>query len=137
MTTENVISMDGRDERGRFAPGKTFGRPKGSKNKSSFKTLETLRTYGPKALEKLWQKLDEGDWRAIEFTLKTLLPSNRLIELYGMDADDIRTGIQDGDISPNEGKQLTETLVKLAEISDIAEMKAKIEELSRLINEKG
>lgn len=136
--TDNIARLPAipRDNSGRFAKGGP-GRLVGAKGKRTREALETIKSFGPEAMQQLWKQVQAGEQWAVLFVLNKILPTSRTIEFEGLDADDIRTGIQDGEISPLEGRQLTETLVKLAEISDIAEMKAKIEELSRLINEKG
>lgn len=136
--TDNIARLPAipRDAAGRFAKGGP-GRLVGAKGKRTREALETIKSFGPEAMQQLWKQVQAGERWAVEYVLNKILPTSRTIEFEDIEADDIKQALRVGDITTAEAKEMTAALSKLVEISEIAEMKAKIEELSRLINEKG
>lgn len=134
--TDNIRSLSdmGKDQRGRFASNaNNIGRPLGAKGKRNREMLVKLKDLAPKAFEKLIEALDRGDRYAVEYVLNRILPLSRTIEFEGVGVDDVKAALRDGDISTGEAKEISATLAKLDEISDLKTLRAKMEELEKLL----
>ncbi|WP_338608070.1 hypothetical protein V6617_16815 [Pelagibacterium nitratireducens] len=120
-----------RTPRGQFAKG-SGGRPHGVKGKKSREALEQVKSFGPDALAALRESVVAKERWAVEYVLNRLLPSSgRLIEFEDMTPEDVSGALKDGDISPVEAKDVAAALAKLAEVSDIEQLRERLDELEK------
>lgn len=124
-----------RVEAGRFAKGGA-GRPKGAKSKVNREALETIKSYGPLAMQKLYEAINVGERWAIEFVLTKILPVGRTVEFEDLTPDDITAALRAGDITLAEAKDASAALAKLAEVGELADIKDKLAELEQALNGK-
>jgi hypothetical protein len=135
---ENIRNLSdmGKDQRGRFASGpNNIGRPLGAKGKANREMLQNLKALGPKAFEKLCEALDRGERWGVEYILNRVLPLSRTIELEGTTVDDVKAALKNGDISTGEAKEMSATLAKLNEISDLDDLRERLSELEKLLQQ--
>ena len=59
------------DASGRFAKGNP-GRPKGAKGRQSRQVLEQVKSFGPNAIQALWEAVNLKERWAVEFVLSSL-----------------------------------------------------------------
>lgn len=131
------LTLVGRTASGRFGAGNP-GRPKGAKGRHSRMMLERVKAMGDDAMTALFEAVKRREKWAVEFVLLRILPNNaRSIEFEGMTPDDVSEALKNGDITPAEAKEIATALAKLMEISDVAELKAKLAELEQAVNAKG
>lgn len=123
-----------RDDRGRFAPGSP-GRLPGTRNRVSAQALRDVKSMADIAVAELRRRLAEHDWQAVLFVLDRALPKGRSVELDGVTPSDIASHLINGDITTAEAKDIAIALSKLAEIGEIAEIRAKIEALERMLSD--
>jgi hypothetical protein len=129
-----ILSESGRDPRGRFASvPANIGRPLGAKGQHNREMLRKVKELAPTALQKLSDALDRGERFAVEFVLNRVLPQSRTIDLEGATVDDVKAALQNGDISTVEAKEMSATLAKLNEISELSDLRARLEELEKLL----
>lgn len=122
-----------RNNDGRFAKGSP-GRIKGAKGKKSREALEAVKSFGPDALQKLWEAVHAGERWAIEFVLDKILPTSRTVEFDDVTPDDVTEALRNGDISASEAKDIATALAKLAEIGELAELKSRLSALEDAIH---
>lgn len=136
MTAVNIrtLSDANRDLLGRFSNGNP-GRPKGAKGKQSRQALETVKSFGQEALQKLSRAVADGERWAVEFVLEKILPTSRTIEFEDATPEDVTEALKAGDITAAEAKDIATALAKLSEISGLEEIKAKLAELEKAIND--
>lgn len=129
-----ILSESGRDPRGRFASVSTnIGRPLGAKGQYSREMLRKVKELAPTAFLKLCEALDRGERWGVEFVLNRVLPQSRTIELEGTTVEDVKAALQDGDINITEAKEMSVTLAKLNEISELNDLRGRITELEKLL----
>ncbi len=125
-----------RNNDGRFAKGGP-GRPVGAKGKKSREALESVKSFGPDALQKLWEAVQAGDRWAVEFVLDKILPTSRTVEFEDVTPDDVTEALRAGDITAAEARDVATALAKLAEIGELAEMKERIASLEKAVRDAG
>lgn len=123
-----------RENNGRFAVGGP-GRPKGAKGKKSREALEAVKSFGPEALQKLWEAVTAGERWAVEFVLEKLLPTSRTIEFEDVTPNDVTEALRNGDISASEAKDISTALAKLAEIGEFAKMQERLAALEKAVQD--
>jgi hypothetical protein len=125
---------NGRDQRGRFAsvPG-NIGRPLGAKGRQGRENFQKLKNLTEKAFEQLCAALNRGDRWSVEFILNRVMPQSRLIQFEGLEVSDVKAALQNGDISSSEAKEISATLAKLDEITDLKTLRLRMEELEKLL----
>ena len=129
-----ILSESGRDQRGRFASvPANIGRPLGAKGQYSREMLRKVKELAPTAFQKLCDALDRGERWGVEFVLNRVLPQSRTIELEGSTVDDVKAALQNGDISTAEAKEMSATLAKLSEISELNDLRGRLAELEKLL----
>lgn len=142
MTTPTLTSPDnvrsisdmGKDQRGRFTSSpNNIGRPKGAVNRVTRELLATVKDLGPIAILKLTEAVTNGDKWALEYVLNRILPQSRTIEFENIDADNVKQALCDGTITTGEAKELSATLAKLSEITDLKTLRLRMEELEKLL----
>lgn len=120
---------------GTFAPGHG-GRPRGTKNAVSRNALAAVQNLSSLAILKLRERLDAGDMQAIRLTLEFTLPrGGRTVELDTTDPTAWADALAHGDVSPTEAATAAQALVRLNEVSEIAELAKRIDEFEQLIAE--
>lgn len=134
MTTDNERPTSANHlPNGQFAPGNP-GRPKGVKNKLSIETLRGVQSMMPDAVAMLRAKIAQGDLQAILYVLSHSIPKGRTVELDGVTPNDIASMLVNGELTTSEARDIAVTLSKLAEVGEIAEIRSKIEQLEKLLN---
>ena len=118
---------------GRFAPGNP-GRKPGSKNKISNEALTAIKSMKDVAIEKLRSKLERGDWDAITFILERILPKGRSVELDDTSPATIATALAEGHLTPDETRSIAAALKSLQDVTELAEIRAKLDELEKLLS---
>jgi hypothetical protein len=116
---------------GQFAPG-TAGKPKGATHRINRETLAGLGEMVPAAMAVLRQQLAENNWRAAAFVLQRWLPDSRVIALDTMDPDSVTEAATDG-LTPGELSKVVQSLKTLREAEDLADVRAKMDELEELV----
>lgn len=126
-----------RDSLGRFQKGGAPGRPKGAVGRKSRASLEQIKSFGPQAIAKLWEAVNAGERWAIELVISKIIPTNsRAIEWEGVDIEDAKEALKSGDISISEFRELVSSLAKLVELSELEEIKTKLDALEKIANAK-
>lgn len=120
-----------RDPSGRFTSDNNPGRIPGTKNRVSNEALQAVRNMKDEAIQQLREKLIAGDWNALQFVLERILPRGRLVELNDASPADVKAALVNGTLTASEAKDVATALSKLAEIGELAEIKAKLLELER------
>ncbi|TPL16959.1 hypothetical protein FJ945_26085 [Mesorhizobium sp. B2-4-9] len=137
MTADNsAISSVIRFERlpdGKFAPG-SGGRVPGSKNKISNEAITAIKGMADEAITQLREKLIAGDWDAVTFVLERILPKGRAVELTDTSPSSIATALANGEIAPDEARSIATALARLNEIGELADIRAKLEQLEKLLD---
>lgn len=122
-----------RRSNGTFAPGHG-GRPRGTRNAVSRNALTAVQNLSSLAIMKLRERLDAGDMQAIRLTLEFTLPrGGRTIETDSTDPMAYADALAHGEISPVEAATAAQALVRLNEVSEIAELAKRIDEFEQLI----
>ncbi len=130
-----VLPIAPRDNLGRFQKGGAPGRPFGAKGKRSREALEQIKSFGPAAIQKLWDAVNAGERWAVEFVLARILPTNsRTIEFEGLEIDDIREAFKQGDISTSELKDIVSSLEKIANVEEMDQLRERLEKLEAIAN---
>lgn len=119
---------------GRFAPGNP-GRKPGSKNKVSNEALTAIKSMKDVAIEQLRSKLERGDWDAITFILERILPKGRSVELDDTSPATIATALAEGHLTPDETRSIATALKSLQDVTELAEIRAKLDELEKLLSD--
>ena len=135
MTENQGNSTELRDKQGRFAKGNS-GRPLGSRNKTPRAVLNQIKAMDQMAIQKLWQAVCMHEKWAIEFVLNKILPVSRTVELEGLTPDDLRAALSEGDISPDEGKNIAAILKTLREIESLDEIRERLDDLEAAAKER-
>ncbi|TJV67891.1 MAG: hypothetical protein E5X76_32020 [Mesorhizobium sp.] len=122
---------------GRFAPGNP-GRKPGSKNRVSTEAIAAIKDMKDEAIEQLRTKLRRGDWDALSFVLERIVGKGRVVELDGdMSPDTIAAAFSEGLLTPVEAKDIATALARLSEVGEIAELRAKLDELEKRLGGDG
>ena len=123
-----------RSAKGTFLPG-NGGRPIGSKNKASRAALNAVQEMSSEAIDRLRDKMREGDMTAIRYILDYTLPrGGRTVELDSSDPNAIIDAAAHGIISPDEAARLAQSYKTAADAADLKEIKAQVDELELLIS---
>ncbi|MER9312041.1 hypothetical protein NKI51_22420 [Mesorhizobium australicum] len=133
MTAEPRTSTVVQLPNGRFAPGNP-GRVPGSKNKISNEAIAAIKDMKDEAITQLRERLIAGDWDAVTFVLERILPKGRAVELTDTSPSSIATALADGSISPDEARSIATALARLNEIGELADIRAKLEQLEKLLD---
>lgn len=136
--TDNVAKFPPipRGPGGLFAKGGP-GRPKGARGKAAKATLDTIKSFGPAALQALFEAIQAKEKWAVEYFLNKIVPHNsRTIEFEEMDIDDIREAFKAGDISVSELKDIVSAMEKIANIEEFDELRDRLEKLEQAANAK-
>lgn len=129
-------STDGRDHKGRFTAG-NGGRPVGAKGKLTRERLADVKALWPEALQSLREAIHRGEWKATLHVLNACLPAGRTIDLEGADSpQDIAAALAAGDLSPAEAKDITAALANIASITELADLRERLEEIEAIIAER-
>ncbi|MGX5828703.1 hypothetical protein [Mesorhizobium sp. 43Arga] len=119
---------------GRFAPGNP-GRKPGSKNRVSFEAIAAINSMKDVAIEQLRSKLERGDWDAITFILERILPKGRSVELDDTSPSGIASALAEGHLTPDETRSIATALKSLQDVTELAEIRAKLDELEKLLSD--
>lgn len=119
---------------GKFAPG-NGGRPRGSKNLIARETLLAVKDLREPAMAALADNVRKGNMQAIEFVLDRILPKGRTVELDGASPDDIVAALTNAEISPDEARQISTTIVRLKELKELDELKSRMIEIETLLKD--
>ncbi|MER9854537.1 MULTISPECIES: hypothetical protein [unclassified Mesorhizobium] len=133
MTAEPRTSTVVQLPNGRFAPGNP-GRVPGSKNKISNEAIAAIKDMKDEAITQLREKLIAGDWDAVTFVLERILPKGRTVELTDTSPSSIATALANGEIGPDEARSIATALARLNEIGELADIRAKLEQLEKLLD---
>lgn len=134
MMTDNQPLISARQSDGRFASSPANkGRPVGAKNKISRQYLSQVKSMGPDAIQKLWEAVLSGQEWAIRLVVGHILPRDRTVEFFGSTADDVTAALALGDLSASEAKDIATALRQCAELSQLGEMRARLEALERAV----
>lgn len=132
-----LVLPSARDNLGRFQKGGAPGRPKGAVGKRSRAALEQIKSFGPQAIQKLWDAVNAGERWAIELVISKIVPTNsRALEWEGVEIDDVREAFKQGDLSIGELTQIVGALEKLAGIGEMAELRERLEKLESIAHAK-
>jgi len=136
MPTDSVEvrrSTADRGPKGRWAEGNP-GRKPGSKNKISNDALAAVRSMKDDAIEQLRLRLQRGEWDAITFILERILPKGRSVELDDTSPATIATALAEGHLTPDETRSIAAALKSLQDVTELAEIRAKLDELEKLLS---
>jgi|GEM_PF-540044 len=117
---------------GQFGSGNP-GRPPGSKNKVSSRTIAAIKDMAPDALAVLKENLMRNDTRAAIFILERVLPNQRTVELEDASISSIINALTSGDVSPDEARLISQSIAKLREIDELDRVKDRLAEVERLL----
>lgn len=131
-----VLPIAPRDNLGRFQKGGAPGRPFGAKGKKSREALEQIKSFGPAAIQKLWDAVNAGERWAVELVLNKILPTSRTIEFEGLEIDDIREAFKQGSISTSELKDIVSSLEKIANVEEMDQLRERLDKLEAIANGK-
>lgn len=136
MTTPAPAAADPRrDANGRWLPGHGPGRQFGSKNKNSRAALVGVQSLAPEAIQKLRERMLEGDMAAIKLILEYTLPKGgRTVDLGSNDPNAITDAMVHGEVSPDEGVRMAQAIKTVGDAAEIKELKRQVEELELLIS---
>ncbi|TPK17742.1 hypothetical protein [Mesorhizobium sp. B2-5-7] len=130
LRTSTVVKLPN----GRFAPGNP-GRIPGSKNKISNEAMSAIKDMKDAAIEQLRSKLERGDWDAITFILERILPKGRSVELEDTSPTSIAKALAEGHLTPDETRSIATALKSLQDVTELAEIRAKLDELEKLLSD--
>ncbi|TPM21640.1 hypothetical protein [Mesorhizobium sp. B2-3-5] len=136
MTADAVESRRSTVDRvpgGQFALGNP-GRKPGSKNKISNEVLQSLCDMRADAVQKLRELIMAGDFKAISYVLDKILPRDRSVELDDTSPAAIATALAEGHLTPDEARSVAATLNSLQGMTELADIRAKLDELEKLLN---
>lgn len=119
---------------GKFLPG-SGGRPPGTRNRASKARLTAVTDLFSESVAVLKKRLSEGDLTAARIVLDVCLPKNRAVE-FGDDVSPatIEAALADGTITPNEALTAAQALEKIANVRDVADLVARVEELEAVLS---
>jgi hypothetical protein len=137
QTVRSDTALSGRDARGRFGPGNP-GKPKGARHRAT-KALETLlEADGQRIARAAIKAALAGDVAAQRLVLERLIPARRpqaeavhlpaVLEAPGL-ADKARAvcdAVAAGEIPPDAGRMVLDSLAAVARIAEIAELESRI-----------
>jgi hypothetical protein len=95
--------------------------------------MKQVRAMSGRAIVKLSEALDNGEKYAIEIVLRYSLPPGRVVELHGSEPEDIREAFITGDISPDELRQISGGMEKLASLDSIDDIRARLAQLETML----
>ena len=122
-----------RGPNGQFIPG-TGGRRAGSRNKRSQQAVEMIFDMGPAAMAEIRKRVGEGDWNACRFVAEYILPKGgRPIDLGTNDVQAVTDAMMMGEISPDEGARMAQSVKTIGDAAELKELKRQVEELELLI----
>lgn len=127
-----------RSAKGRFVKGHRLGgRPKGSRNVLSRNSLHAVQNLSGLAIEKLRTLVEQGEIRAIQIVLNTVLPkSGRTVELASSaDPQSVVEAMSEGEISPDEATKLSNAWKTANDASKLNDIQAQVDALELLISE--
>ena len=127
-------AKSGRDGAGRFVPGHGMGRPKGSRNKLNVAVLDQLADLTSPAVSVLRKHVNEGSLKAACYILDRFTSPERHVAIGTTDPNAVADALADGLITPGEGARIAAGLKTLREASDLAELRAKMDDLEELIS---
>lgn len=122
-----------RDGGGRFMPGHGMGRPKGSRNKLNAAVLDQLADLTSPAVAILRKHINEGSLKAATYVIDRFTSPERHVAIGTTDPNAVADALAEGLITPSEGARIAGSLKTLREASDLAELRAKMDDLEELI----
>ncbi|TIW60637.1 MAG: hypothetical protein E5V56_10040, partial [Mesorhizobium sp.] len=126
---DNVHRLSDRDHNGRFAVGKSTGRPVGAVGKVSRDLLKQVKALGPRAIDKLTEALDANQEWAVKFILQHCLPKGRALEFEEMTVDDLVAAAKSSDISLEEFRAGVDAMAKVHDIQELELLRERIDQL--------
>lgn len=129
--TVRANTGDARDALGRFGPGNS-GKPKGATHRLNREALQGVGELLPGALTVLRDQLAAGNLRAAAFVLQRYLPDTRVVEMNSMDPTTVADAAAEG-LTPGELSKVVQSLKTLREAEDLADIRAKMDELESLV----
>lgn len=123
-----------RDATGKFLKGGP-GRSKGALAKHSRTLLAQVKAMGDTAVEGLWTALQANERWAIEMVLSHVLPRDRALEWNGVEPDDIREAICEGDLGIDEAARLATALVRLNDATSLDDLRKRIDDMEAAIGD--
>jgi hypothetical protein len=123
MTLDNT---HGRDTNGRWIKG-FGGRPKGVKNHCA--SLAQIKGLEQTALQKLFENILKGDSKSIFYVLDRCLPKDRTLEFHDLDISNLKEALTTGQLSIQEGKELSVTLKNVEELESLNDVRERLADL--------
>lgn len=104
----------------------------GARGKAAKATLDRIKSFGPDALQALYEAIQAKERWAVEYCLNKIVPNNsRTIEFEGLEIDDIREAFKSGDISVLELKDIIASLERIANVEELDALRERLENLER------
>lgn len=133
MTVSKGEESETRDATGRFVPGHSIGRPKGSKSAFNKQVLTALGDLTSQAMAVLKQRLNDNDLKAATFILQRFLPEHRLTDVGSTDPTAWADAMADGSITVSEAGKAAQALKTIADAGEVKELRARLDEIESLI----
>ncbi|MER9530168.1 hypothetical protein NKI89_10220 [Mesorhizobium sp. M0309] len=134
--TDSVLNLSDRDNKGRFAAGRSKGRPVGAVARVSRDLLQQVKALGPRAIDKLTEALDANQEWAVRLILQHCLPRGRAVEFEEMTVDDLVAAAKSSDISLEEFKTAVDAMAKVHDIQELEQLCERIDQLEAMLNGK-
>ncbi|MET4799080.1 hypothetical protein [Bradyrhizobium sp. LB11.1] len=127
----------GRDGRGRFAKGPgNIGRPYGAKSRHQRDFSALIIAMIPRTAQVISDALDNNERWAAELIAKLALPNGLTIPMHGPELEDVEQALHEGDLSPEQAAALVAVKKASKAISELAEHRAQLEDIRRLLEQK-
>jgi len=136
VNNRSIAAPSGRDNKGQFTAG-NVGRIPGSKNKVANGALADLRSMTPDAVDVVRKAIKKGDVKTATWLLERVMPAQRVVELDGADVDNVIAALIQGEISPTEAKTIAHSIAHLKNVSEIDDLREKLDALTRLLRGEG
>ncbi|WP_353641398.1 hypothetical protein [Mesorhizobium sp. WSM2239] len=130
LRTSTVVQLPN----GRWASGNP-GRKPGSKNKISNEVLQSIRDMRGDAIQKLWELIMAGDFKAITYVLDKILPRDRTVQMDDASPSTVAEMLISGEASPDEVRSIATALARLNEIGELADIRNKLDQLEKLLSD--
>lgn len=138
MTTKPLCEAENsvRHADGRFKPGHSIGRPRGSRSQFNRAVLERLGGLTDKALATLEARLDAQDLKAALWILSRFSSAERVVDVP-IDPASLADAIQSGDCTPTEANRLSLVLRSLTEAENVEAMRTRLSEIEAILEKQG
>tara|TARA_R110000772_G_scaffold22737_6_gene61300 strand:+ start:552 stop:1031 length:480 start_codon:yes stop_codon:yes gene_type:complete len=133
MTISKAEKSETRDATGRFVPGHSIGRPKGSKSAFNKQVLAALGDLTSQAMAVLKERLNQNDLKAATFVLARFLPEHRLTDVGSVDPTAWADAMATGEITVSEAGKAAQALKTISDAGEVKELRARLDEIETLI----